>query len=70
MSSAGEISRIDPKHCKLTFWMPPALQFGQIKILMDIKTIPSLPFNEIFKGFYRNDPPPNIHDGIRETKRL
>lgn len=30
---------IHPKHCKLTFWMPPALQFGQIKILIDVQPI-------------------------------
>lgn len=58
MISACAISRIDPKHCKLPFWMPPVLQFRQTKFFLDIQTIPSLPFNGIFNGFYRNDPPP------------
>lgn len=56
MASEAGISRIGLKHCKLTFWVPPALQFEQIKILIDIQKIP-LSFNEIFNGFYRNDIP-------------
>lgn len=40
MASEAGISKIDMKHCKLTFWIPPALQCGQIKILIDIQKIP------------------------------
>lgn len=48
----------------------PCILFGQIIILIDIQTTPSLPFNEFFNRFYGNGPPPNNYDGIRETKRL
>lgn len=56
MASEARISRIDLKHCKLTFWIPPALQFGQIKILIDIQTIPLSPLMKFSMDFIEMTP--------------
>lgn len=60
MTSKTGISRIDLKHCKLTFWIPPALQFGKIKILKDIQTIPLSPVMKFSMDFIEITPLPTF----------
>lgn len=58
MASEAGISRRDLKHCELTFWIPPALQFGQIKILIDIQTVPLSPLMKFSRNFIEMTPLP------------
>lgn len=68
MTSENGISRIDLKHCNLTFWIPPALQFGQIKILIVIQTIPLSPEMKFSMDFIEMTPLPTFTVALERQK--